>query len=141
MKHINAIIAGLALSLAALGCAQKKDIKPEIKPQAVATPAPSPEAQAPVETVPLERYTVRKGDSLWSISAGDSVMGDSMRWPLLYRQNRDAITDPDMIEISQELSYRKEMTLAEINDAVQKAQDTPDYVPQSRRAKALPLQY
>lgn len=145
MKKSPFIFLSLALSFAFLGCAQKKGIKAEAQAPvlAAATPEPTLEPRAEVASPePLDaHYIVRPGDSLWTISAKDNVMGDSMRWPLLYKQNRDQIVDPDLIEAQQDLSYRKVMTSAEVSDAVQKAKETPPYSPHSAPRKALPLKY
>lgn len=124
-----------ALSLTAItvasGCAGKKNIKPEPVVQAEPTPVP----------VTNESYIVKKGDSLWTISAKGGVLGDSFRWPLLFKANRDQIADPDLIEPKQDLSYKKQYSKEDIEDAVKKAQETPPFVPHSTPRKSLPVKY
>ncbi len=43
------------------------------------------------------KYTVIKGDNLWNISKSPLVFSDPFLWPLLYKNNRDKIKDPDLI--------------------------------------------
>ncbi len=143
MKRTAWIYSGLALGLAVSGCAHKDEVKPEPTPTVVATleatpsPTPEPQAEAPVP----KHYTVRKGDSLWTISAQPAVLGDAFLWPALYKQNRDEITDPDLIEASQDLTLPKAMSQAQIDSAVQEAKDTPPYTPHTAVRQPLPLKY
>jgi hypothetical protein len=69
------------------------------------------------------------------------VLGDSFRWPLLFKANRDQIADPDLIEPRQDLSYKKQYSSEEIEDAIRKAKETPPYVPHSTPRKSLPVKY
>jgi nucleoid-associated protein YgaU len=147
MKKTSALTASLVLALAVTGCAHKDEIKPEPTPAAQDTPTPTPEptlvphAEAPVKESPESHYKVRKGDSLWKIAAKTSVLGDAFQWPLLYKQNRDAIADPDLIEISQVLDYSSQVDAADAAAAIQKAKETPPYVPHSTPRNPLPLKY
>jgi nucleoid-associated protein YgaU len=43
------------------------------------------------------QHAVVKGECLSIIAAYDRVYGDKMKWPRLYRANRDQITDPNLI--------------------------------------------
>jgi nucleoid-associated protein YgaU len=43
------------------------------------------------------QYTVGGGDSLWKISGMQRIYGDPVRWPRIYRANRDQIVDPNLI--------------------------------------------
>jgi nucleoid-associated protein YgaU len=43
------------------------------------------------------QYTVERGDSLWKISGKERIYGDPVRWPRIYRANRDQIVDPNLI--------------------------------------------
>jgi nucleoid-associated protein YgaU len=47
--------------------------------------------------------TVRAGDSLWRISARDTIYGDGRRWTDLYEANRNRIRNADRIYPGQEL--------------------------------------
>lgn len=49
-------------------------------------------------------YSVMKGDHLWGIASKESIYADPYMWPRIYRANRDAITDPDMIYPDQKLT-------------------------------------
>jgi len=51
-----------------------------------------------------DRHVVRRGESLWSISAGSDVYGAGSRWRTLYAANRSRIKNPDLIYPGQELS-------------------------------------
>ena len=141
------------LGLLAFGinaCAGKQPVKDQA-PQA-AVPAPQATAQPTAQATavvgesekPAEstaHVLVRKGDSLWSIAARPAVLGDPLRRPLLFKQNRDQIEDPDLIEVSQDLSYGKPVSAAEISEAIRLAEDTPPYVRHSEARRPLPLKY
>ena len=49
-------------------------------------------------------YEVVKGDHLWGIAGKDAIYDDAYMWPRIYRANRDAIADPDLIYPQQQLS-------------------------------------
>ena len=120
----------LACALAALilsSCAHKGQVKQEAA--AVPSPVPSPQAEAPKPA--LQHYVVAKGDCLWTIAAKPSVLGDAFHWPLLYKQNRDQIEDPDIIEPKQDLAYRSHYSEAEYDLAQRQAAEMPAYVPHS----------
>ena len=51
-----------------------------------------------------DRHVVRRGESLWAISAGSDVYGAGSRWRTLYDANRSRIKNPDLIYPGQELS-------------------------------------
>jgi len=104
-------------------------------------PEPTPTPEAKVEAPAKANYVVKPGDSLWKISGEDSVLGDSFRWPLLYKENRDQIQDPDLIEPKQDLGYKKEYAESEIAGAVKKAKETPKYQPHSTPRESLPVKY
>jgi DNA-binding protein H-NS len=46
-------------------------------------------------------YTVEKNDSLWKIAKG--AYGDPYKWPVIYRANKDKISNPNLIYPGQEL--------------------------------------
>ncbi len=48
-------------------------------------------------------YTVKRGDFLWKISNKDKFFGKGRLWPLIYRFNREKISNPDLIEIGWKL--------------------------------------
>jgi nucleoid-associated protein YgaU len=49
-------------------------------------------------------HVVRRGESLWAISASPDVLGKGSRWRALYELNRARIKNPDLIYPGQELS-------------------------------------
>jgi nucleoid-associated protein YgaU len=124
-------------ALAAAGCAKKTQVKPEPTPMPAATAVP--EVKAPKSTT--KSYVVKKGDSLWKISARKGTLGDAFRWPLLFKANRDQIQDPDFIEPKQDLAFKKSYSKDEIADAVKKAELTPPFEPHKQPRKVLPIQY
>jgi hypothetical protein len=121
----------LVLALNA-GCGGKKTVKKDSKQDKMAANA---------DAGSMKKYLVRSGDSLWRISSKGSVMGDPFQWPLLFKSNRDQIEDPDLIEPRQDLSYKETYSREEINEAVQKAKETPPYVPHSKPRRVLPVKY
>ncbi len=42
-------------------------------------------------------YTVVKGDCLWNISGKEEIYADPIKWPRIYRANKDQISDPHWI--------------------------------------------
>ena len=69
-----------------------------------------PAAPAIVETEPPRvetperptKYVVKKGDSLWRIAG--KVYGNPLKWPRIYRANKDKITNPNKIYPNQVLT-------------------------------------
>jgi nucleoid-associated protein YgaU len=51
-------------------------------------------AKAQPEHVLVSSYTVKRGESLPLIASQPEVYGDRNLWPLIYRANRDQISDP-----------------------------------------------
>ena len=71
-------------------------------------------------------YTVKRGDFLWKISNKDKFFGKGRLWPLIYRFNREKISNPDLIEIGWKLkipikTYRvgnEDKSLAQIAEKI-----------------------
>ena len=153
MKSNLSLAASLAMTLASLGCAHGRS-----RPNPCAKP-PKPQREAavlkasyvepvvvaaPIEDTPApvkSHYVVRKGDSLWKIAGKPMIYGDPMLWPIIYKDNRDQISDPDFIDPDQDLSYRQTVDDQERAEAIQKAKDTPLYVPHAAVRNPLPLNY
>jgi len=55
------------------------------------------EAKKVVAKPSTDEYTVVDGDCLYKISGKEQVYSDPLKWPVLYRANRDKIKDPDLI--------------------------------------------
>ena len=133
MKQSTLATIALAAALGAAGCAEQKPVA-----KAEATPTPQPQATAAPSQA---SYVVKRGDSLWKIAGKQDVLGDSFRWPLLFKANRDQIQDPDFIQVNEDLNYQTSYTSDEIADAVKKAEETPPFKPHKRPRKVLPIQY
>ncbi len=59
------------------------------------------------ESLP-KRYTVVKGDCLWKISGKEEIYADPIKWPRIYRANKDKIADPHWIYPDQVFSIPRE---------------------------------
>lgn len=112
-------------------------------PEEEELPPPPSEEMVKATTKPssTSRYSVASGDSLWKISGKSKIYGDAFRWPLLFKANRDIIEDPDLIYPRQKLSIKKNYSQTEINDAIEKAKETPPYEPHTLPRKKLPIKY
>jgi len=135
----NLILSTLLIIIAVYatdGCAPAPIVKPE-----ATQPTAGVKAEQPNEKAINDTYNVVKGDCLWKISARPDIYSDPFEWPLLFKANRDQIQDPDLIEINQELAINKDYTQEQVNDAIQKAKDTPTYKQHSKPRKKLPLKY
>ena len=66
-------------------------------------------------------YIVSSGDNLWSISSRGNIYGDPYQWPLIYKANRDQITDADLIFPGQNLTIDRSASSSEIDAAVRHA--------------------
>ncbi len=63
-----------------------------------------PVPELPVEKVEMDlarerptTHTVVKGECLWFIAGYDRIYGNPLRWPLIYKANKDRIKNPDLI--------------------------------------------
>jgi len=59
------------------------------------------------ESLP-KNYTVVKGDCLWNISGKEEIYADPIKWPRIYRANKDQIADPHWIYPQQIFSIPRE---------------------------------
>lgn len=53
-------------------------------------------------------WKVYSGECLWRIAAYPEVYGDAVKWPLIYRANKDKIKDPDLIYPNQVLEIPRD---------------------------------
>lgn len=66
------------------------------------------------------RYQVVEGDNLWRIAARPTVYGNPLLWPLIYRSNREQITDADRLSPGQTLAI-------DLDPAAEQAQRAMEY--------------
>ncbi len=71
----------------------------------------------------LSFYTVKRGESLPMIAAQQDVYNDLNLWPLLYRANRDQISDPRHIWPGQVLRIPRNLSREDYNEARRYAQE------------------
>ncbi len=142
MKFLRVFLVVLLIFavVMSIGCAARQTVQKETtveEPTTGVVEEPTPE----VAKASGKKYIVKKGDTLWDISGNSSIYNDNFQWPLLFKANRDQIEDPDIIEINQELDVKTDWSKEEVKDAIQKAKDTPPYVPHTKPRKKLPLRY
>jgi len=69
------------------------------------------------EVVPAAAHTVKRGETLPQIAALADVYGDSSLWPLLYRANRDQISNPAVLWPGQVLRIPRNYDRNDLNEA------------------------
>ncbi len=69
------------------------------------------------------QYNVAGGDSLWSISGQEGVYNNPYQWPLIYKANRDQISDADLIYPEQIFSVDLNPSSTEASAAVNHARN------------------
>jgi len=98
-------------------------VAPPTSPTAFAVavpPPPPPRARALVQS-----HTVRRGETLPQIAARPEVYGDRKLWPLIYRSNRDQISDPRRLWPGQVLKIPRSYTPEEAAEARRLASRKP----------------
>ncbi len=90
----------------AWGCSKKVQTEPEVvvveEKEVMAQQEPAPVMdpmavyKAEYDALPVT-HTVTKGECLWWISEYKHVYNDPFMWPLIYKANRDKISNPDLI--------------------------------------------
>ena len=53
------------------------------------------ELEAPEQTIEVTYYVIEKGDSLWKIA--ERFYGNGSKYTGIFEENREVITDPDLI--------------------------------------------
>lgn len=71
------------------------------------------------------RHTVKRGETLPQIAALPEVFGDSTLWPLIYRANRDQISNPAVLWPGQDLRIPRNSDRGDINEARRFAAEHP----------------
>ena len=109
-----------------------------VEPTPVPTDEPTPVPEAISTPVTgWSSVTIASGDSLWSIAGESQVYGDSMLWPIIYKANRDEISDPDLIQPDQVLKYPSDPSDAQKDEALRESEATAPYVPHTEPRKDL----
>jgi nucleoid-associated protein YgaU len=67
-------------------------------------------------------YTVMRGDSLWRIAGKSDVYGNSMEWPLIFKNNADSIKHADLIYPKQDLNVVSNPMKSDVDSATWYAQ-------------------
>ena len=83
-------------------------------------------AEAPVPAI--SAYVVQAGDHLWGISSQPKVYSDPYQWPLLFKRNRSEITDADLIYPGQMIQIERDMSDAQIQEAIDHARSRGAWV-------------
>lgn len=53
-------------------------------------------------------HVVKKGECLWYIAGYEEIYGNPLKWPLIYKANKDKIKDPDLIYPGQALAIPRD---------------------------------
>jgi len=69
------------------------------------------------EVPPVSRHTVKRGETLPQIAAALEVYGDASLWPLIYKANRDQISNPAVLWPGQVLRIPRNADKNDINEA------------------------
>lgn len=69
------------------------------------------------EVLPVARHTVKRGQTLPQIAAQQEVYGDSSLWPLIYKANRDQISNPGVLWPGQILRIPRNVSKDDISEA------------------------
>ena len=68
-----------------------------------------------------QSYTVKPGDNLWDIAAKFDIYGNPLEWPLIFKENQEAIRDADLIRPGQELTVDMSPSEDEVQRAIEHA--------------------
>lgn len=69
------------------------------------------------EVQPVTRHTVKRGETLPQIAALPEVYGDASLWPLIYKSNRDQISNPAVVWPGQVLRISRNFDKNDISEA------------------------
>ncbi len=131
---LNLLLSLAAVVGLAIGCSTKQVQTTEV-----------PKETAPVAAVPtptsLKDYMVMKHDTLWGIAGKKSIYADNFAWPLIFKTNRDLITDPDLIYPKQDFKIRTGVSDDDMSGARTLASKTPKFTPHSEPRSTLPIDY
>ena len=134
-KNLNLALYLLAAGALLYGCGTKRVTESEVPNE------PNAEDHPIQKKVVVNLYTVKKRDTLWAIAGKPDNYGDSFEWPLIYKANRDKISDPDLIYPAQVFRIDKKLPADELAEAKKLADETPKYSPHHQPRKKLPVDY
>ena len=103
---------------------KKKPAAPVVSKPSAEVKKEETSAKTPSKPVPVTKYTVVDGETLWTISARPEVYDDALLWPLIYKANRDQIKDPRQIFPGQVLSIPRDVPSEEMDEAREKARQS-----------------
>lgn len=69
----------------------------------------------------VDQYEVIRGDNLWNISGKGEVYANPYQWPLIYKANRDKISDADLIYPGQVFDIDRAASSTDIDAAIEHA--------------------
>ena len=137
-QKLNLALSLLAAGAFVYGCGAKQATLSEVPQE------PNHESltnASPAQKTLLEKYTVKKHDTLWAIAGKNKIYGDPFEWPLIFKANRDTIADPDLIYPAQVFKIEKIVPANEVAEARKLAAETPKYQPHDKPAAKLALSY
>ena len=125
MRDLNAMYKALSAGAIAVvllaGCASAK----QVPATAEAAPAPAPAPATAPAAAPMapadDIHVVVAGEHLWGISSYSQVYNDPYQWPLIFKRNRDQIQDADLIYPGQELRIQRDLSEAQVQQAIEHA--------------------
>lgn len=116
------VLLVLASGLVLAGCGAKRVLnsKPAVASEAAHVSTwDTPPAYQPQTQI----HQIFPGDTLWAISY--KKMGSSFLWPLLWKENRDYVVDPDWIEAGDNLELPEGWSSEDLDWAVKLAAERP----------------
>ncbi len=114
----------LALALEARRAAEEKRLAEVARREREAAARSVTEKSRQVRERPqVAYYTVRRGESLPLIASQQEVYGDRNLWPLIYRANRDQISDPRHIWPGQVFRIPRNLSRDDLSEARRYAQE------------------
>lgn len=69
------------------------------------------------------QHVVQKGECLWIISEYEKVYGNPFMWPLIYKENRSQIKDPDLIFPKQNFKIPRDSDPKDVKSAIDQAKN------------------
>jgi len=115
--RLVSVLSCVALLVASCGCKAQEPMAAEptvsetpVEPEPIEVLGPAGAGSVPLPTVesetlppaaPRTTYTVKRGDTLWSIA--QRLYGDGHLWKAIYEANRDRVASPSAMKVGTEL--------------------------------------